>query len=56
VTESVGDLDTGNFAKERLLGILGKLLDSDLDLGFLQQLNERSLEELIVAVRMRIEK
>jgi hypothetical protein len=43
-------------ARENLVLILKKLLDSDLDLGFLMQLNERSLEQLIVAVRMRMER
>jgi hypothetical protein len=49
--------ETGSLAKEELLEILTKLLDSGVaDMRFLLQLNERCLEQLIVAVRMRLEK
>lgn len=43
-------------ARQKLIGILTKLLDSGIDLSFLMQLDERCLEQLIVAVRMRLEK
>ncbi len=56
MVDPVGVSETGNLAKEKLLEILTKLLDSGADLGFLLQLNETSLEQLIVAVRMRLEK
>jgi len=42
--------------KEKLLHILKKLLDADLDLGFLRPIDEKSLEQLVAAVRARIEK
>jgi hypothetical protein len=47
---------TGSFGKEMLLEIPTRLLDSHADLGFLLQLDERCLEQLIVAVRVRFEK
>ncbi len=52
----VGVSETGGLAKEKLLEILTRLLDSRADMGFLLQLNERCLEQLIVAVRVRLEK
>jgi hypothetical protein len=42
--------------KENLLRILRKLLDCELDLGFLRQIEERDLEQLLVAIRIRMEK
>jgi hypothetical protein len=56
MTEIVGVSEAGDRAKETLLAILTRLLDSRADLGFLLQLNERCLEQLIVAVRVRLEK
>ncbi len=47
---------TGGLEKEELLGILMRLLDSRADLNFLLQLNAGCLEQLIVAVRVRLEK
>ncbi len=51
-----GSGGNGRIGKEELLQILTKLLESDLDLGFLRQTDERSLEQLVAAVRSRIEK
>ena len=51
-----GSVGSGGIGKEALLQILKKLLESDLDLGFLCQIDERSLEQLVAAVRSRIEK
>ncbi|HUL30900.1 MAG TPA: hypothetical protein VLZ03_10660 [Thermodesulfobacteriota bacterium] len=42
--------------KAKLLGILKKLLDSDLDVGFLGEIDEKLLEQLVAAIRARIEK
>jgi hypothetical protein len=56
MTEFVSVPETGDLAKEKLLAILTRLLDSRADLRFLLQLNERCLEQLIVAVRVRLEK
>jgi hypothetical protein len=50
---SKADGSTGN---AKLLGILKKLLDSDLDLGFLGEIDEKPLEQLVAAIRARIEK
>jgi hypothetical protein len=47
---------TGCIGKEKLLQILRKLLDCELDLGFMRQIDEKSLEQLVVAVRARVEK
>ena len=49
-------MQSGIPASQKLVGILTKLLDSSADLGFLSQLDDRCLEQLIVAVRMRLEK
>jgi|GEM_PF-3608651 len=51
-----GSAGSGGIGKEQLLQILKKLLESDPDLGFLRQIDERSLEQLVAAVRSRIEK
>jgi len=47
---------TDSVGKEKLLQILRNLLDCELDLEFLLQIDEKSLEQLVVAVRARIEK
>lgn len=41
--------------KEKLLEIIKKLLRSDLDLGFLMKLEQREIEQLIAAIRGRID-
>ncbi len=51
-----GSRGNGSIGKEELLQILKKLLECDLDLGFLRQTDEKSLEQLVAAVRSRIEK
>ena len=51
-----GGSESGRVEKEKLVHILKKLLDSDLDFGFLRLIDERSLEQLVAAVRARIEK
>jgi hypothetical protein len=56
VTEQDAGSQGGIPARQKLVGILTKVLDSGADLDFLVQLNERCLEQLIVAVRMRLEK
>ncbi len=56
MTEQDVVLQSGIPARQKLVGILTKLLDSSADLDFLAQLDERCLEQLIVAVRMRLEK
>ena len=48
--------DSDSIGKNRLLQILRNLLDCEPDLGFLLQVDEKSLEQLVVAVRARIEK
>jgi len=52
---AVGGSETHDLAKKKLLAILEKLLGCDVDLGFLLPLGEESLEQLIVALRMRLE-
>jgi hypothetical protein len=44
-----------NIGKERLLQILKKLLDCQVDLRFLLRIEEKSLERLVAIVRARIE-
>ena len=56
MTEQDIVFQSGVTVRQKLVGILTKLLDSSADLGFLAQLDERCLEQLIVAVRMRLEK
>ena len=51
-----GGSGSDRMGKEKLLHILKKLLDADLDLGFLRPIDEKSLEQLVAAVRARIEK
>ena len=41
--------------KETLLQIIKKLLRSDLDLTFLLKLQQREIEQLIAAIRERID-
>jgi len=42
-------------AKEKLIDIILKLLNTDLDLGFLEQLSTTDLETLVACIRGRIE-
>ena len=44
-----------NIPKEKLLQIVGKLLRSDLDLTFLLKLDQREIEQLVAAIRERID-
>ena len=41
--------------KERLLQIVKELLRSDLDLTFLAKLEQREIEQLVAAIRGRLE-
>ena len=56
MSQPKGRSESDRIGKEKLLHILKKLLDSDLDLGFLRHVDEKSLEQLVAAVRARIEK
>lgn len=47
--------NSGNIPKETLLEIIRKLLHSDLDLSFLMKLEQREIEQLIAAIRGRID-
>jgi hypothetical protein len=44
-----------NISKEKLLEIIRKLLRSDLDLTFLMKLEQREMEQLVAAIRERID-
>ncbi len=44
-----------NIPKEKLIQIIGKLLRSDLDLDFLLKLEQREIEQLVAAIRERID-
>lgn len=44
-----------NIPKEKLLQIMKSLLRSDLDLTFLVKLEQREIEQLIAAIRERID-
>jgi hypothetical protein len=44
-----------NIPKEKLLQIIGKLLRSDLDLTFLLKLDRREIEQLVAAIRDRVD-
>jgi hypothetical protein len=44
-----------NIPKETLLQMIRKLLRSDLDLAFLMKLEQREIEQLIAAIRGRID-
>ena len=46
---------TDNIPKERLLQIIKKLLRSDLDLTFLMKLEQREIEQLVAAIRERVD-
>ena len=50
-----GGSENDPIGKEKLLHILKKLLDTDLDLGFLRHVDEKSLEQLVAVVRARME-
>lgn len=52
----MGSSGIGSVQKEKLLQILKNLLDCELDLGFLLQVDEKSLEQLVVAVRIGMER
>lgn len=41
--------------KEKLIEIIQGLLDTDVDLGFLQKLKQRELELLVACVRGRVD-
>ena len=41
--------------KEKLIEIIRGLLRTEVDLGFLLQLNERDLETLVACIRDRVE-
>jgi len=42
-------------AKEKLIEIIAKLLNSDADLSFLSQLEQADLETLVACIRGRID-
>jgi len=44
-----------NIPKEKLLQMIKKLLRSDLDLTFLLKLDQREIEQLIAAIRERVD-
>ena len=44
-----------NISKEKLLEIVRKLLRSDLDLTFFMKLEQREMEQLVAAIRERID-
>jgi len=52
---AVSGSEIHDIAKKKLLAILEKLLGCDVDLSFLLPLSEESLQQLIVALRMRLE-
>ena len=56
MSQPKGGQEIGSMGKEQLLQILKKLLDSDLDLGFMRQIDEKPLEQLMAAVRGGIER
>ena len=56
MSQPKGGPGSGGIGKEQLIQILAKLLDCDLDLGFMRQIDEKSLEQLVAAVRVRLEK
>ena len=41
--------------KDKLIEIIQGLLKTDVDLGFLVELNERDLETLVACIRDRVE-
>jgi hypothetical protein len=44
-----------NIPKEKLLQMIKKLLRSDLDLTFLLKLDQREIEQLVAAIRERVD-
>lgn len=44
-----------NIPKETLLEMIRKLLHSDLDLTFLMKLEQREIEQLVAAIRERVD-
>jgi hypothetical protein len=44
-----------NIPKETLLQMIKKLLRSDLDLDFLLKLEQREIEQLVAAIRERVD-
>jgi len=56
MSQPKGSSGSDRIGEEKLLHILKQLLDADLDLGFLRHIDEEYLEQLVVAVRARIEK
>ena len=49
------DVASESIPKETLLEIIKKLLKSDLDLTFLMKLEQQEIEQLIAAIRERID-
>jgi hypothetical protein len=45
-----------NIPKETLLQMIKKLLRSDLDLTFLMKLEQREIEQLVAAIRERVDR
>ncbi len=48
-------LNDENIPKETLIQMIGKLLHSDLDLSFLMKLQQQDIEQLVAAIRGRID-
>jgi hypothetical protein len=46
---------TDNIPKEKLLEMIKTLLRSDLDLTFLLKLEQREIEQLVAAIRERVD-
>jgi hypothetical protein len=44
-----------NISKETLFEIIKKLLRSDLDLAFLMKLDQKEIEQLVAAIRERVD-
>ncbi len=49
------DQASENIPKETLLQMIEKLLRSDLDLDFLLKLEQREIEQLVAAIRERVD-
>jgi hypothetical protein len=56
VRQPLAGSGVGDVSKDKLLQILKKLLDCDLDLAFLLQIDDKHLEQLVVAVRVGMER
>lgn len=41
--------------KQKLINIIQKVLNTDCDLGFLSQLQEKDIETLVACIRDRVE-